>query len=122
VGSIQQFRERRKRGNGETALKAEEQVDSGHAAPVLPPQVYAAAYVTDTEGHLPISTQTAINLSRRIPEIGTDNWCVTWKLFRPDGGSVPGKKPGAVPESSGFTVPAGKALTKGIPARISRSA
>jgi hypothetical protein len=89
VGSIQQFRERRKRGNGETALKAEEQVDSGHGAPVLPSQVYAAVYVTDAEGHLTYFNAAVINLSGRIPEIGTDNQCVTWRFFRPDGIPLP---------------------------------
>ena len=51
--------------------------------------MYAAVYVTDAEGHLNYFNAAAINLSGRIPDIGTDNWCVTWKLFTDKGDPLP---------------------------------
>jgi PAS domain S-box-containing protein len=48
-----------------------------------------ACYVTDTDGRLTYFNRAAIALSGRVPEIGTDKWCVTWKLFNSDGAPMP---------------------------------
>jgi PAS domain S-box-containing protein len=45
----------------------------------------AAVYTTDAEGRLTHFNPAAVKLSGRTPELGTDKWCVTWKLFWPDG-------------------------------------
>jgi len=45
----------------------------------------AAIYTTDAEGRLTHFNSAAVKLSGRTPELGTDQWCVTWKLFWPDG-------------------------------------
>jgi PAS domain S-box-containing protein len=45
----------------------------------------AAIYTTDAEGRLTHFNPAAVKLSGRTPELGTDQWCVTWKLFWPDG-------------------------------------
>ncbi|MHB8614437.1 MAG: sensor histidine kinase [Candidatus Acidiferrales bacterium] len=45
----------------------------------------AAIYTTDAEGHLTHFNAAAVELSGRTPELGTDQWCVNWKLFWPDG-------------------------------------
>src|ERR1051325_1441268 len=45
----------------------------------------AAIYATDAEGRLTHFNRAAIELSGRVPELGTDHWCVTWKLYYPDG-------------------------------------
>ncbi|MGB9236390.1 MAG: PAS domain S-box protein, partial [Terriglobales bacterium] len=45
----------------------------------------AAIYTTDAEGRLTHFNQAAVEFSGRVPELGTDQWCVTWKLFWPDG-------------------------------------
>ena len=45
----------------------------------------AAIYTTDAEGRLTHFNAAAAKLSGRTPELGTDQWCVTWKLFWPDG-------------------------------------
>jgi len=45
----------------------------------------AAIYATDAEGRLTHFNRAAVELSGRVPELGTDHWCVTWKLFYPDG-------------------------------------
>src|SRR6185437_16320167 len=44
----------------------------------------AAIYMTDGEGRLTYFNRAAFRLSGRIPEIGTDKWCITWKLFLAD--------------------------------------
>ena len=45
----------------------------------------AAIYTTDAEGRLTHFNPAAVQLSGRTPELGTDQWCITWKLFWPDG-------------------------------------
>ena len=44
-----------------------------------------AIYTTDAEGRLTYFNPAAIQFSGRTPELGTDQWCVSWKLFRSDG-------------------------------------
>src|SRR5581483_8336353 len=48
-----------------------------------------AIYTTDAEGRLTYFNKAAVKLSGRLPEIGTDQWCVTWKIFLPDGTYLP---------------------------------
>jgi len=45
----------------------------------------AAIYTTDAEGRITFYNQAAADLAGREPQLGSDEWCVTWKLFRPDG-------------------------------------
>jgi len=49
----------------------------------------AAVYATDARGRLTYFNQAAVRLFGRVPELGTDSWCVTWKLFLPDGTPLP---------------------------------
>jgi len=48
-----------------------------------------AIYTTDAEGRITFYNQAAVAMSGRRPELGTDQWCVTWKLYWPDGRSLP---------------------------------
>ncbi len=48
-----------------------------------------AIYTTDAEGQLTYFNAAAVKLSGRVPELGTDKWCVTWKIFLPDGTVLP---------------------------------
>ncbi len=48
-----------------------------------------AIYMTDDQGRLTYFNAAAVKLSGREPELGTDRWCVTWKLFFPDGTALP---------------------------------
>jgi PAS domain S-box-containing protein len=48
-----------------------------------------AIYTTDAEGRLTYFNKAAVELSGRVPELGTDQWCVTWKIFLPDGAPLP---------------------------------
>lgn len=49
----------------------------------------AAVYTTDAEGHITMFNRAAVEFSGRTPQIGTDSWCVTWKLYWPDGTRLP---------------------------------
>ncbi len=41
-----------------------------------------AAYTTDAEGRLTWFNPAAVKLSGRVPEIGSDRWCVDWRPLR----------------------------------------
>jgi PAS domain-containing protein len=51
--------------------------------------VPAAIYTTDAQGKITYFNQAAVDLAGRTPTIGSDEWCVTWKLYRPDGTPLP---------------------------------
>ena len=44
-----------------------------------------AVYTTDAEGRVTFYNQAAAALAGREPRLGEDKWCVTWKLYTPDG-------------------------------------
>jgi PAS domain S-box-containing protein len=44
----------------------------------------AAIYTTDASGRVTFFNQACIDFAGRVPKIG-DMWCVSWKLFHPDG-------------------------------------
>ncbi|HST30034.1 MAG TPA: PAS domain S-box protein [Chthoniobacterales bacterium] len=48
-----------------------------------------AVYTTDAAGRVTHFNHACVELSGRIPQIGTDKWCVTWKLYHPDGRRMP---------------------------------
>jgi PAS domain S-box-containing protein len=45
----------------------------------------AAVYTTDAQGRITFFNQAAVEFSGRVPVLGSDEWCVTWRLFYPDG-------------------------------------
>ena len=59
--------------------------DSQRRAHSLLDALPAAVYTTDAEGRVTYYNQAAVDLSGRRPELGSDAWCVTWRLFSPDG-------------------------------------
>ena len=44
-----------------------------------------AIYTTDPAGRITFFNQAAAEFAGRRPEIGSDEWCVTWRLYWPDG-------------------------------------
>jgi len=48
-----------------------------------------AIYMTDAEGRVTYYNRAAVELSGREPEVGSDRWCVTWRLYRADGTPLP---------------------------------
>ena len=57
----------------------------GHLILTLP----MALYTTDLEGRITLFNQSAAELWGRRPEIGKDMWCGSWRMYRPDGASLP---------------------------------
>ncbi len=49
----------------------------------------AAIYTTDAAGRVTYYNAAAVQLAGRTPKIGSDEWCVTWRLYRPDGTPLP---------------------------------
>jgi len=49
----------------------------------------AAIYTTDAEGKITYYNEEAATLAGRRPTLGSDEWCVTWKLYHPDGRPLP---------------------------------
>ena len=49
----------------------------------------AAIYTTDAAGRITYYNEAAVHLAGRKPEIGSDEWCVTWRLYWPDGTPLP---------------------------------
>jgi PAS domain S-box-containing protein len=49
----------------------------------------AAIFTTDAQGHITFYNRAAAELASREPVLGVDNWCVTWRLYRPDGTLLP---------------------------------
>jgi PAS domain S-box-containing protein len=46
-------------------------------------------YTTDADGRLSHFNPACVESAGRVPEIGKDRWCVTWKLYGLDGKAVP---------------------------------
>jgi PAS domain S-box-containing protein len=84
VGGVNCFQDISERKAAEERLKAREEWYIG-LLDVLP----AAIYTTDAEGRLTFFNQAAADLSGRRPALGTDEWCVTWRLFSADGTPLP---------------------------------
>ena len=70
--------------NGASLLKG-----SSHDSRGILDGLPAAIYLTDREGRLTYFNAAAEKLSGRKPELGVDQWCVTWKIFLPDGNRLP---------------------------------
>ncbi len=48
-----------------------------------------AIYTTDAGGKITYYNQAAADFAGRRPKLGSDEWCVAWRLFWPDGTSMP---------------------------------
>ncbi len=48
-----------------------------------------AIYTTDAEGRITFYNEAAATLAGRRPVVGQDEWCVTWRLYWPDGTLLP---------------------------------
>jgi PAS domain-containing protein len=49
----------------------------------------APIYVTDTLGVVTHFNRACIGFAGRLPEIGKDRWCVTWRLYTDEGAPLP---------------------------------
>ena len=72
-----------------------------------------AAYATDAEGRLTYFNRAAVDFSGRTPELGTDRWCVSWKLYDADGTPLPHDRcPMAVALKEGRPVSGAQAIAE----------
>lgn len=83
-GAINCFQDITSRKQGEDGLR-----DSERQVRELIDALPAAVYVTDVEGRITMFNQAAVEFSGRVPELGADSWCVSWKLYRSDGTPLP---------------------------------
>ncbi|HEV2552112.1 MAG TPA: PAS domain S-box protein [Stellaceae bacterium] len=49
----------------------------------------APIYATDAKGRITYYNEAAAALAGRRPKLGEDEWCVTWRLYWPDGRPMP---------------------------------
>jgi PAS domain S-box-containing protein len=49
----------------------------------------AAIYMTDAKGRITFYNEAAVEFSGRRPTLGSDEWCVTWRLYEIDGTPLP---------------------------------
>ena len=49
----------------------------------------AAVYMTDAQGRITFYNEACVAFSGRRPKLGADEWCVTWRLYWPDGAPMP---------------------------------
>ncbi len=72
------------RARSEAALR-----ESERRARELIEALPAAIYTTDAAGRITFFNEAAVAFSGRRPELGTDKWCVSWRLYWPDGRPMP---------------------------------
>src|SRR5438128_1259786 len=48
-----------------------------------------AIYICDPKGYITMYNKAAVELWGREPELGTELWCGSWRLFRMDGTALP---------------------------------
>jgi PAS domain-containing protein len=62
---------------------------SGEQFRILVEALPAAIYMTDAAGRITFYNEAAVALAGRRPVVGQDRWCVTWRLYQPDGTPLP---------------------------------
>ncbi len=84
VGAVNCFQDitARKRAEAALALSERRYRDLLDALP-------AAVYTTDAAGRVTFYNEAAAQMAGRRPRLGIDEWCVTWRLYRPDGTPLP---------------------------------
>jgi PAS domain S-box-containing protein len=84
VGGVSCFQDISARKRAEERLRESER-QTRDLLEALP----AAVYTTDAAGRITFYNEAAVELSGRRPELGSDEWCVTWQLYWPDGRPLP---------------------------------
>ena len=46
-------------------------------------------YTTDTDGAVTYWNRACIELAGRVPQLGQDRWCVTWRIYTTEGDFMP---------------------------------
>ncbi|HUL08464.1 MAG TPA: PAS domain S-box protein [Candidatus Acidoferrum sp.] len=84
VGAVNCFQDITRLAHVEDRLRDDEQRfrDVLAAMPV-------AVYTTDAEGRVTFYNEAAVALAGRRPELGSDQWCASWRLYTADGKPLP---------------------------------
>jgi two-component sensor histidine kinase len=73
----------------------------------------AAIYTTDADGRITYFNQACVDFSGRVPTLGDDQWCVSWKLYAVDGKPMPhDQSPMAIALKEGRTVRGQEAIAE----------
>ena len=83
--------------NGEAHPISAIQGDGAEASPCEREQTFrklldafpAPVYTTDAAGRITFYNEAAVKFSGRRAQLGLDRWCVTWRLYWPDGTPLP---------------------------------
>lgn len=67
-------------------------VRGGGALGPLLDSIPAPVYVTDAEGNVTYWNRACADFAGREPELGSDKWCVTWRIHQPSGEHLPHDK------------------------------
>jgi len=62
---------------------------AGDAWAVTLDRLEAPTYLTDADGNVTYWNRACVDFAGREPELGSDRWCVTWKLYTMAGESLP---------------------------------
>ena len=84
LGAISSFQDISHRKSSEKRLAESEQ-----RYRALLEALPAAVYTTDADGRITFYNQAAVEMSGRTPQLGSDKWCVTWRLYNNDGTPLP---------------------------------
>jgi PAS domain S-box-containing protein len=69
-------------------LSDQELRESEHRYKELLQALPAAIYTTDMDGRITFYNDAAVKFAGRVPALG-EQWCVTWRLYHPDGTPMP---------------------------------
>ena len=64
-------------------------VESGDGYRAELDKIRVPIYTTDSEGRITYWNQACVEFAGREPQLGTDRWCVSWRLFTMDGEPLP---------------------------------
>ena len=84
VGAVNCFQDISELRRAQDALEAKER----HLHALLE-ALPAAVYTTDAAGRITFYNEAAVELAGRRPELGSEAWCVSWRLYWPDGTPMP---------------------------------
>ena len=73
----------------ETAIEA---ISGGSNWQAVLDELPVPIYTTDIEGAVTYWNRACIDLAGRIPQVGQDRWCVTWRIYTTEGDLMPHEK------------------------------